>query len=116
PGAGWLVWFSYATPRRRSPMGTQVDSPLQRQWTSLLRNGSMARIAAHVFGASCSSRRAPNVYVPAVMRSILMAGVRYAADDEGLAVDARPRHHDRQARRGPPHRARARWRSRGERG
>src|SRR5258708_15431987 len=74
PGAGWLVWFSYARPAVPptfvSPIGTQVDSPLQRQWTSLLSNGSIARIAADVRGASSSSSRAVNVNGPAVILSI----------------------------------------------
>src|SRR5439155_25840172 len=87
-------------PRRRSPIGTQVASPLQRTCTSLLRNGSIARIAAHVFGAFSSSSRALNVYLPAVMRSMRIAGVRYAADGEGITLDARARYDDRQARSG----------------
>src|SRR5256885_3608682 len=58
-------------------MGTHVDSPLQRQWTSLLRRGRSFRIAAQVFGASLSSSRALKVKGPAVMRSMVIAGVRY---------------------------------------
>lgn len=58
-------------------MGTHVDSPLQRQWTSLLRRGRSFRTAAHVFGALWSSKRALNVNGPAVIRSIGIAGVRY---------------------------------------
>src|SRR5438093_12471127 len=87
-------------PRRRSPIGTQVASPLQRTCTSLLRNGSIARIAAQVFGAFSSSSRALNVYLPAVMRSMRIAGVRYAADGEGIALDARAGYDDGQARIG----------------
>src|SRR5260221_14558097 len=71
PGAGWLVWFSYDSPAVPptfvSPIGTQVDSPLHRQCTSLLLNGSIARIAATVFGARSSSRRARKVNGPAVV-------------------------------------------------
>src|SRR5205807_2976391 len=75
--AGWLVWFSKSTPSRFSPIGTHVDSPLHLQWTSLLRSGRSFRIAAQVFGASFSSSRALKVKGPAVMRSIVIAGVRY---------------------------------------
>src|SRR6266850_3859453 len=100
PGAGYEVWFSKSTPSRSSPIGTHVDSPLHRTCTSLLLIGSRFLMAAHVFGARSSSRRALNVYLPTVMRSIVIAGVRYAADGEGIALDPRARHHHRQARRG----------------
>src|SRR6266542_3572708 len=64
PGAGWLVWFSKSSPSSRSPIGIQVDSPLHRQWTILVRSGSIFRITATVLGASFSSRRAANVRFP----------------------------------------------------
>src|SRR5439155_21706967 len=64
-------------PSRFSPIGTHVDSPLHLQWTSLLRSGRSFWTAAHVFGASFSSSRALKVKGPAVMRSIVIAGVRY---------------------------------------
>src|SRR6267143_7308205 len=60
PGAGWLVWFSKSRPRRWSPIGIQVDSPLQRLWISLVRSGSILRTTATVLGAALSSRRASN--------------------------------------------------------
>src|SRR6266704_3150059 len=63
PGAGWLVWFSKASPSFLSPIGIHVDSPLHRQWTILDRSGSSLRITATVFGAFFSSRRAVNVKV-----------------------------------------------------
>jgi 5-hydroxyisourate hydrolase len=43
----------------------------------LLRKGRSFRIAAQVFGASFSSRRALKAKGPAVMRSMVIAGVRY---------------------------------------
>src|SRR5204863_7522639 len=48
----------------RSPIGIQVDSPLQRQWTILDLSGSILRITATVLGAACSSSRAVNVRGP----------------------------------------------------
>src|SRR3989442_4149802 len=85
-------------------MGTHVDSPLQRTCTSLLRRGNIRRIAATVFGASVSSQRALNVYGPAVMRSIFIAGVRYPPDGARDALHARARYDQRPAR--PPPRGR----------
>src|SRR5881397_4281843 len=64
PGAGWLVWFSKSSPVLRSPIGIQVDSPLQRQWITLVRSGSIFLTAATVRGASRSSSRAVNLSVP----------------------------------------------------
>src|SRR2546430_9480815 len=64
PGAGWLVWFSKSSPSLRSPIGIQVDSPLQRQWTILDLSGSILRITATVLGAAFSSSRAENVRGP----------------------------------------------------
>src|SRR5258706_212085 len=64
PGAGWLVWFSNSSPSRRSPIGIQVDSPLQRQWITLVRSGSILRTTATVLGATLSSRRASNARFP----------------------------------------------------
>jgi 5-hydroxyisourate hydrolase len=43
----------------------------------LLRRGKSFRIAAHVFGAARSSSRALKLKGPAVIRSIVIAGVRY---------------------------------------
>src|SRR6266850_7368680 len=64
PGAGWLVWFSKSSRRRWSPIGIQVDSPLQRQWITLVRSGSILRTTATVLGAAFSSRRASNARFP----------------------------------------------------
>ena len=52
PREGWLVWFSKLTPRSKSPNGIQQDSPLHRQWMSLLRQGSSLPKAAQVWGAA----------------------------------------------------------------
>src|SRR4030088_346892 len=90
PGAGWLVWFSYASPPGPptfvSPIGTQVDSPLQRQCTSLLWNGSIARIAAAVLGASSSSSRARNVNGPATIFSVFTSGARIGLASAAMAT------------------------------
>src|SRR6266496_4558324 len=64
PGPGWLVWFSKSRPSCRAPIGIQVDSPLQRQWITLVRSGSILRTTATVLGASRSSRRASNARFP----------------------------------------------------
>src|SRR6266496_2912309 len=64
PREGWLVWFSKSSPSRRSPIGIQVDSPLQRQWITLVRSGSILRTTATVLGAFLSSRRASNARSP----------------------------------------------------
>src|SRR5438477_12704818 len=57
-------------------MGTQVDSPLHLQCTSLLRNGSIDRIAAAVLGARSSSSCARNVNGPATIFSIFTSAAR----------------------------------------
>src|SRR3989337_32767 len=41
-------------PGRASPKGIHVDSPLQRQWMSLLLIGNQCRIASTVVGAAAS--------------------------------------------------------------
>ena len=78
PGAGWLVWVSCESPAAPptfvSPIGTQVDSPLHRQCTSLLLNGSIALIAATVLGARSSSRRARRENGPAVIFNMVTIG------------------------------------------
>src|ERR1700738_2373108 len=90
PGAGWLGWFSYpsppAPPTFVSPIGTHVDSPLHRQWTTLLRKGSRERMAATVFGAFASSRRARKVNGPAVIFSVGTSGARIGLASAAMAA------------------------------
>src|SRR3954451_20078619 len=88
-------------PTSNSPSGIQVDSPLQRTWMTFCSNGSSRVNAAHVFGARSSSRRALNVYGPAVIWSIdigsgLLGGLGgdeasgRRPDDPPVGEDGRP--------------------------
>ena len=60
-------------PGRKSPYGIHVDSPLQRQWISFERIGSIRRIASIVWGAS-GSQRALKWRSPTSIWSVVMDG------------------------------------------
>ena len=102
-----------------SPSGIQADSPLQRTWMILLRNGSSASNAAHVFGAASRSQRARNSNGPAVIfrsligRALSLRRPRAPGATRPSANTVRPRSSVRttRPRSGRPANGFARWRS-----